>query len=116
MESKTETMDPRELKVTPAGRLPPRHAAAAGLTSVGEAVRTFLVSEFQAREVRVTKIAALPGVGAGWEAEAEILVPDLAIMTLGLTLTQEVLELRTYAVQLDQSLTITSYEPLDHDG
>ena len=37
-------------------------------------------------------------------------------MTLGLTLTQEVLELRTYAVQLDQSLTIRGYEPLDHDG
>ena len=84
--------------------------------TVSEAVRTFLVSEFQAREVRVTKIAALPGSEAGWEAEAEILVPDLAIMTLGLTLTQEVLELRTYAVQLDQSLTIRSYEPLDHGG
>ena len=116
MDSKTETMDSRELKMTPAGRLLPTHAAAAGLTTVSEAVRTFLVSEFQAREVRVTKIAALPGSEAGWEAEAEILVPDLAIMTLGLTLTQEVLELRTHAVQLDQSLTIRSYEPLDHGG
>jgi hypothetical protein len=93
-----------------------RHGSARGLTAVSDAVRAFLTGEFEAREVRVTRIAALGGSDAGWEAEAEILVPDLAIKTLGLPLTQEVLERRRYAVQLDRSLTVGGYEPIDHDG
>jgi hypothetical protein len=93
-----------------------RHGSARGLAAVSEAVRIFLTSEFQARELRVTRLAALAGPDAGWEAEAEILVPDLAIKTLGLPLTQEVLERRRYAVQLDRSLAVMGYEPIDHDG
>jgi hypothetical protein len=90
--------------------------APAGITAVSYAVRMFLTTEFGAREVRVTRIATASGTDAGWEAEAEILVPDLAIKTLGLPLTQEVLERRRYAVQVDPSLAVRGYEPLDHDG
>jgi hypothetical protein len=99
----------------PRGR-PARNAPASRLSTVIDAVRTFLADEFEAREVRVTRIAALAGADGGWEAEAEILVPDLAIKTLGLPLTQEVLERRTYAVLVDPSLAIRGYEPLDHGG
>jgi hypothetical protein len=99
----------------PRGRTARRHDPAAGLAAVGEAVRTFFIKELAAREVRITRIAPSVGAAGGWEAEAEILVPDLAIKTLGLPLTQEVLERRRYAVQMDPSLAATSYEPLDYD-
>lgn len=95
---------------------PSKAKPARGLTGVSDAVRLFLTEEFQAREIRVTRIAGLPAPDGGWEAEAEILVPDLAIKTLGLDLTQEVLERRRYAVLLDEGLAVRGYEPLDHDG
>jgi hypothetical protein len=114
--SKTETIDSPEPRVPASRRHTSNHAVAAGLAAVSDAVRSFLISELQAREVRVTRVSALAGDGGGWETEAEILVPDLAIMTLGLTLTQEVLERRTYVVQLDQTHAVIGYEPLDHDG
>ena len=100
--------------------LPPARKAkrspSGGLTAISHTVRNFFAEEFQARETRITKIAALAGAEAGWEVEAETLVPDLAIRTLGLPLTQEVLERRRYLVQLDPSHEITGYEPLDEDG
>jgi hypothetical protein len=95
---------------------PAKAKPARGLAAVSDAVRFFLTEEFQAREIRVTRIAALPKPDGGWEAEAEILVPDLAIKTLGLALTQEVLERRRYAVLLDETLAVRGYDPLDHDG
>jgi hypothetical protein len=114
--SKTETIEAPEPRVPVSRRPPSSHATTTGLAAVSNAVRSFLISELQALEVRVTRIAASAESGGGWETEAEILVPDLAIMTLGLTLTQEVLEQRRYVVQLDQSHTVIGYEPLDHDG
>jgi hypothetical protein len=99
------------------GETKPAHPPAPGrLSAVSEAVRQFLASQLQAREIRLTRIAALPGVEHGWEAEAEILVPDLAIQTLGLPLTQQVLERRGFSVHLDQSLDVIGYESLDDDG
>lgn len=93
-----------------------RHGPSSGLLAAAVAVRHFLASELQARETRVTKIVAADAPDTGWEAEAEILVPDLAIKTLGLPLTQEVLERRRYAVQLDQEFAVRGYELLDDDG
>jgi len=113
--SKTETIEAPE-PTGPISRRHPTSHATTRLAAVSDAVRSFLISELHAREVRVTRIAASAETGGGWETEAEILVPDLAIMTLGLTLTQEVLEQRRYVVQLDQSHTVIGYEPLDHDG
>jgi hypothetical protein len=76
------------------------------------AVRDFLVKEFKAREVRITKVAPSSDL-QGWSVEAEILVPDLGIKTLGLPLSQEVLERDLCAVDLDAEMTVTSYEVLD---
>jgi hypothetical protein len=115
--SKPEAPKRMDRSAPPSKHLPPldtvTHKPSRGLTAVSAAVRVFLTAEFQAREIRVTRIAALAGPDEGWEAEAEILVPDLAIKTLGLQLTQEVLECRRYVVLLNDELTITGYEPLD---
>lgn len=83
------------------------------LGAARQAVRNFLVKEFKAREVRITKIAPSPDDRQGWHVEAEILVPDLGIKTLGLPLSQEVLERELCAVDLDPEMTVKSYEVLD---
>ena len=89
---------------------------AGDLRAVSDAVRAFFTNEFQAREIRITRITAATGPDPGWEAEVEILVPDLAVKTLGLPLSQEVLERCGYVVQLDQSLAVRGYETLGQYG
>jgi hypothetical protein len=107
----------RDIPSRPEAPPPPRsRRSAARLSAVSDEVRNFLTQELQAQEVRLTRITPRPGGEAGWEAHAEILVPDLAIKTLGLPLTQQVLERRGYAVQLDPSLVVIGYESLDEDG
>lgn len=97
----------------------PRRTAAKSPPAMGklgcarEAVRDFLVFEFQAREVRITKIGPSTEDPQGWYAEAEILVADLGIKTLGLPLSQEVLERELCAIDLDCDMTVKSYEVLD---
>lgn len=88
-------------------------APAGKLAAAREAVENFLLSQFQARALRIVKIAALPDGADGWYAEAEMLLPDLAIKTLGLPLTQEILEKEYCAVELDSSMTVNSYEIID---
>lgn len=90
-----------------------------GSTTVGRisaaraAVQRFLTSELEAREVRITKIAPLEHGADGWSAEADILVPDLEVKTLGLPLTQEVLQKERYSVELGADLSVKSYGCLD---
>ncbi|WP_454650955.1 hypothetical protein [Bradyrhizobium liaoningense] len=74
------------------------------------AVQDFLVNELDAREVRITKIVPHDHSDSGWSAEAEILVPNLEVKMLGLPLTQEVLEREHYTVELDNDLSVRSYE------
>jgi len=83
------------------------------LRAAREAVQDFLVTEFQAREVRITKIGPSAGDPPGWYAEAEIMVPDFAIMSLGLPLSQEVLERELCAIELDDEMTVKSCEVCD---
>jgi hypothetical protein len=86
------------------------------LAKARETVLDFLLNEFQTREIRITKITRSPDRGAGWYAEAEILVPNLSIKTLGLPLSQEVLEKQFCVVEIDSDMTVTSYEVVDpHD-
>ena len=86
------------------------------LAKAREAVLDFLRNEFQTREIRITKITRSPDGAAGWSAEAEILVPNLSIKTLGLPLSQEVLEKQFCVVEIDSDMTVTSYEVVDpHD-
>lgn len=103
-------------KKPPAARRQQTLTKPASLGKLGDArlaVRDFLVREFKAREVRITKVAPSADNQQGWYAEAEILVPDLGIKTLGLRLSQEVLERELYAVDLDSEMTVKSYEVLD---
>jgi len=83
------------------------------LHAAREAVQDFLVAEFQAREVRITKIGPSPDDPQGWYVEAEILVSDLGIMTLGLPLSQEVFKRELCALDLDGEMTVKSCEVLE---
>ncbi len=74
------------------------------------AIQSFLVSELDAREARITKIVPHDHADTGWTAEAEILVPNLEVKMLGLPLTQEVLEREHYTIELDSDFTVRSYE------
>ncbi len=82
------------------------------ISAAREAVREFLSTELGARETRITKIGPLNHGSEGWEAEAEILVPNLEVKMLNLPLTQEVFEIEHYAVELDTDLSVRSYRLL----
>jgi len=96
----------REAAPAPLGRISAARAA----------VQQFLATELGAREIRITKIAPLNHGSEGWSAEAEILVPNLEVKMLGLPLTQEVLELEHYIVELETDMTIRSYGHLGVDN
>jgi hypothetical protein len=83
------------------------------LHAAREAVQDFLVAEFQAHEVRITKIGPSADDPQGWYVEAEILVSDLGIMTLGLPLSQEVFKRELCAIDLDGRMTVKSCEVLE---
>ena len=82
------------------------------ISAARAAVREFFSTELGAREVRITKIAPLNHGADGWEAETEILVPNLEVKMLNLPLTQEVFEIEQYAVELEADLSVRSYGPL----
>lgn len=92
---------------------PPEKPEATGLLAVSAAVHDFLVQEFGAKEVRVTKISPAPHGDPGWVAEAEILVPNLAIRALNLDLTQDVMERAGYELHVDATMAVTGFEPID---
>lgn len=89
---------------------PPPPAPIGKVSAARAAVQHFLATELGAREIRITKIAPAEHGAQGWSAEAEILVPNLEIKTLGLPLTQEILEQEYYQVDLDTDLVVRSYE------
>jgi hypothetical protein len=82
------------------------------ISAARAAVREFLSTELGAREIRITKIIPLDDGTHGWEADAEILVPNLEVKMLNLPLTQEVFELEQYVVELESDLSVRSYRPL----
>jgi hypothetical protein len=95
---------------------PPPTPAQGKLSAARAAIRQFLATELGAREIRITKIAPAEHGGEGWSAEAEILVPNLEIKTLGLELTHEILEQAHYLVELDTDFVVRSYEYLSPEG
>jgi len=110
----TSTSAKSHAKSHPAERLPsPERPRLNGIAAVSAAAHEFLVQEFGAKEVRIIKIAAAAHGGSGWVAEAEILVPNLAIRALNLDLSQEVLERVGYEVLIDATYAITGFEPID---
>jgi hypothetical protein len=82
------------------------------ISAAKSAVQDFLSAELGAREIRITRLAPLNHGAEGWEAEAEILVPNLEVKMLNLPLTQEVFELEQYVVELDPDYSVRSYAPL----
>jgi hypothetical protein len=94
----------------------PRAAALGKLLAAQAAARAFLADELGAREGRVTKLVPGGQGSSGWTAEAEILVPNLEVKKLGLPLSQEVLELERYALELNADLNVVSYELLGADA
>jgi hypothetical protein len=104
--ARTPPLSKPELAAAPIGRLSAARAAAL----------KFLSSELGARDVRITKLIPADHGSGGWAAEAEILVPNLEVKMLGLPLTQEILQRERYALELDEDLTVISYEPAGPDG
>jgi len=92
---------------------PSRQGPGYGLAAASLAVRSFLGTDLEARETRITRIGPTPD--GGWDVEAEILVPDLNIKTLGLPLTQEVLERQACAVHLGPTLEVIGFERIDRE-
>jgi hypothetical protein len=80
------------------------------LSAVRIAVRQFLSTELDAREIRIIRLTPSDRESTGWFAEAEILVPNLEVRMLGLPLTQEVLEREHYVLEIEPDLTVRSYE------
>lgn len=83
------------------------------IQAVRDAAREFLIRTILARDVRVTRV--LPGedhLGI-WRVEAEVLVPNMTVKSLGLPLTTEILERQHYALYLDADLDVTAYDCLE---
>ncbi len=104
-------------KAPPLGRstrVMPKTLAFGAIAAAHDVIRHFLMAEFGATEIRISKMAPISSDPLrGWNVEAEMLVPDLAIRTLGLPLTQEVLEKQFCALTLDPEMGVTSFELFD---
>ena len=79
------------------------------IEDVRDAVANFLKKMVDAKKVRVTKLALMSSEKGTWEAEAEVYVPNLTIMALGLPVRKVVLDCQTYLLRLDKQLNIISY-------
>ncbi len=115
MVTKNELSKRHQAPIIPAVLTPAPEATARPISRISgarEAVREFLSRELGARETRITMIAPLNHGSEGWEAEAEILVPNLEVKMLDLPLTQEVFEIEHYAVELEADLSVKSYRLL----
>ncbi len=117
MTAKSHQVEPQQATIMPppvAVTAPPesRPHPISRVSAARAAVREFLSAEMGARETRITKIAPLNHGSDGWEAEAEILVPNLEVKMLNLPLTQEVFEIERYMVELETDLSVRSYGPI----
>lgn len=77
----------------------------ADIEKVGKAVEDFLKKTLNVKDVKVIKTAK---VGDGWEAEAEVYEESSFIKSLGLP--TRVQDRNIYAVKLNDSLEVESYE------
>ena len=77
------------------------------------AALAFLGKMPDVRQVEVTKLAVMDSEKGGWEAEAELYLPNRTIKTLGLPVQREVLDCQTYLLRLDEQLRIVAYGRTD---
>ena len=61
------------------------------------------------RHTNIIKLAILDPEQGGWEAEAEVQVPNATIKALGLPTRKPVLDRQTYLVRLDGEGNVTAY-------
>jgi len=112
MQHKIETSEAASTARKPKIAQAPIAYGAGKVSAASLAVQRFLAAELGARECRITKIAPVNDGWQGWSAEAEILVPNLDIKSLGLPLETEILEQERYLVELDLDLAVRSFEAL----
>jgi len=83
----------------------------ANIEDVKKAVTEFLKKTLSVKDVKVIKAAKL---GDGWESEAEVYEESSFIKALGLP--TRVQDRNIYAVKLDDSLEVESYEQKEQPG
>jgi len=83
----------------------------ANIEDVKKAVTEFLKKTLSVKDVKVIKAAKL---GDGWESEAEVYEESSFIKALGLP--TRVQDRNIYAVKLDDSLEVESYERKEQPG
>lgn len=81
-----------------------------GIFAAGSAVKSFLAEEFDAREIRITRVEPPQAEHVNWEVEAQLLVPDLTVKALGIPVTQEVLKQGHCRLDLDPQFTVVAFE------
>jgi hypothetical protein len=61
------------------------------------------------RHINIIKLALMDPEQGGWEAEAEVCVPNATIKALGLPTRKPVLDRQTYLLRLDGEGNVTTY-------
>jgi hypothetical protein len=61
------------------------------------------------RHINIIKLALMDPEQGGWEAEAEVQVPNATVKALGLPTRRPVLDLQTYLLRLDNEGNVTAY-------
>ena len=61
------------------------------------------------RHINIIKLALMDPEQGGWEAEAEVQVPNATIKALGLPTRRPVLDRQTYLLRLDAQGNVTTY-------
>jgi hypothetical protein len=61
------------------------------------------------RHINIIKLALMDPEQGGWEAEAEVQVPNATVKALGLPTRRPVLDRQTYLLRLDGEGNVTAY-------
>ena len=83
------------------------------LENVANVACEFLKKQIGANEVRVTKLAQIDAENGGWEAEAEVYIPNAAIAALRLPIQRIVMDCCNYILRIDRQLNVIAYCPRD---
>jgi len=63
--------------------------------------------------INIIKLALIDPEQGGWEAEAEVCVPNATLKALGLPTRRPVLDRQAYLLRLDDEGNVTAYGPRD---
>lgn len=96
-------------------------SAATGITNKGQELSTIIDAQTAVRDflekslpdvsrVNITKVAKIETADGGWEAEAEVWLPNQTIQSLNIQTQRPVLDQEHYLVRMDNLLNILAYE------